>query len=85
MSSTPGIRVTQPDKVVRKPEIKQRELWTALAKTIANLATVNLSNVPENLVDIGASLGLKHKPEELAWLLILHSLKQAIDTLVKDY
>jgi hypothetical protein len=85
MSSTPRIRVTQPNKVIRKPEIKQRELLIALAKTIANLATVNLSNVPENVVDIGASLGLKHKPEELAWLLILHSLKQAIESLVKDY
>jgi uncharacterized protein YjbI with pentapeptide repeats len=85
MSNETGIRVTQPDKLVRKPEIKQRELWTALAKTIANVATVNWSNVPENLVDIGASLGLKHQPEELAWLLILHSLKQAIESLIEDY
>ncbi|BAY44668.1 pentapeptide repeat-containing protein [Scytonema sp. HK-05] len=85
MSSTPGIRVTQPGQLKRKPEIKQRELWIALAKTIANLATVNLSNVPENLVDIGASLGRTKQPGELAWLLILHSLKQAIESLVKDY
>lgn len=85
MSSIPSIRVTQPENLKRKPEIQQVDFLKAFAKTIVDLATVNLSNLPKNLIDIGASLRLKHTPGQLAWLLILHSLKQAIDSLVKDY
>jgi hypothetical protein len=85
MSSKPGILIKQPVSVLSKrPNVDFRSFFTELTKAGVNGLTGNLSNVPENLIEMGAAVGLAKEPGEIAWLLIFRSLKQAMASLVDD-
>ncbi|WP_341526524.1 pentapeptide repeat-containing protein [Nostoc sp. UHCC 0302] len=85
MSNRPGILITEPVAILNKKlNIDARSVFTGITKAVANAATGNLGNVPENIVDIGAAIGLAKEPGELAWILIFHSLTQAMLSLVED-
>ena len=85
MSNRPGILITEPVAILNKKlNIDVRSAFTGITKAGANAATGNWSNLPENIVDIGAAIGLAKEPGELAWILIFHSLTQAMLSLVED-
>ncbi|BAZ01259.1 pentapeptide repeat-containing protein [Tolypothrix tenuis PCC 7101] len=85
MSSKPGILIKQPVSVFSKRlNVNFGSGFTALTKAVVNGLTGNVSNVPENLVEMGAAVGLAKEPGEIAWLLIFRSLIQAMASLVDD-
>ncbi|BAY20947.1 pentapeptide repeat-containing protein [Calothrix sp. NIES-2100] len=85
MSSKPGILIKQPVSVFSKRlNVNFGSGFTALSKAVVNGLTGNVSNVPENLVEMGAAVGLAKEPGEIAWLLIFRSLMQAMASLVDD-
>ncbi|MBD2213147.1 pentapeptide repeat-containing protein [Nostoc linckia FACHB-104] len=85
MSSKPGILIKQPVSVFSKRlNVNFGNGFTALTKAVVNGLTGNVSNVPENLVEMGAAVGLAKEPGEIAWLLIFRSLIQAMASLVDD-
>jgi hypothetical protein len=85
MTSKPGILIKKPVSVLSKrPNVDFRSFFTELTKAGVNGLTGNLSSVPENLIDMGAAVGLTKEPGEIAWLLIFRSLIQAMANLVDD-
>ncbi|BAZ26559.1 pentapeptide repeat-containing protein [Kalymmatonema gypsitolerans NIES-4073] len=85
MSNETGIRVTKPDQTKRwQFDVNNKELIKSSLKLGGSIIAKSDSFF-DNLVDVGASIGLAKKPGELAWLLVVHSLTQAIDSLLKDY
>ncbi|QIR37409.1 pentapeptide repeat-containing protein [Tolypothrix sp. PCC 7910] len=85
MSIKPGILIKQPVSVFSKRlNVNFGNGFTALTKAVVNGLTGNVSNVPENLVEMGAAVGLAKEPGEIAWLLIFRSLIQAMASLVDD-
>ncbi|GBE95050.1 pentapeptide repeat-containing protein [Nostoc cycadae] len=85
MSSKTGILIKQPVSILNKRlNVNFGSFFTALAKTAANAATANLGNVPENVIEMGAAIGLAKEPGEIAWLLIFRALTQAMAGLVDD-
>ncbi|MDZ7959509.1 MAG: pentapeptide repeat-containing protein [Aulosira sp. DedQUE10] len=85
MSSQPGILIKQPVSFLTKRlNVNFGSGFTALSKAVVNGLTGNVSNVPENLVEMGAAVGLAKEPGEIAWLLIFRSLIQAMASLVDD-
>jgi uncharacterized protein YjbI with pentapeptide repeats len=85
MSNETGIRVTKPDETKKwQFDINKKELIKSSLKVGGSIIAKSDSFF-DNLVDVGASIGLAKKPGELAWLLIVHSLTEAIDSLLKDY
>ncbi|MBU7581882.1 MAG: pentapeptide repeat-containing protein, partial [Nostoc sp. TH1S01] len=85
MSKRPGILITKPIGTLNKDiNVDWRSFFTGIIKVGANAATANWGNLPENIVDIGAAVGLAKEPGELAWVLIFHSLIKAMASLVED-
>ncbi|AFZ27151.1 putative low-complexity protein [Cylindrospermum stagnale PCC 7417] len=85
MNNRPGILLTKPVALInRNIQVDGRSLFIGMLKALANAATGNLGNVPENIIDIGAALGLTQEPGEIAWLLIFSALTQAMVNLVED-
>jgi uncharacterized protein YjbI with pentapeptide repeats len=85
MSGEPGIKVEKHRSVLHKDiKVNPKELLTALGKAGVNVALLKLDNLPENGVEVLTSLGLESKPGEIAALLIVRSLKQAIENLLKE-
>lgn len=85
MSKRPGILITKPIGILNKDiNVDWRSFFTGIIKVGANAATANWGNLPENIVDIGASVGLAKEPGELAWVLIFQSLIKAMASLVED-
>ncbi|OCQ89067.1 hypothetical protein BCD64_04860 [Nostoc sp. MBR 210] len=85
MSKRPGILITKPIGILNKDiNVDWRSFFTGIIKVGANAATANWGNLPENIVDIGAAVGLAKEPGELAWVLIFQSLIKAMASLVED-
>jgi uncharacterized protein YjbI with pentapeptide repeats len=85
MAGEPGIKVEKHRSVLHKDiKVNPKELLTALGKAGVNVALLKLDNLPENGVEVLTSLGLESKPGEIAALLIVRSLKQAIENLLKE-
>jgi hypothetical protein len=85
MSKRPGILITKPIGILNKDiNVDWRSFFTGIIKVGANTATANWGNLPENIVDIGAAVGLAKEPGELAWVLIFQSLIKAMASLVED-
>ncbi|MBH8565418.1 pentapeptide repeat-containing protein [Nostoc sp. CENA67] len=84
MSSRPGIVITNSEKkLTKKPDIDTRNAVIGIAKAAANAATGNLGNIPENIVDISAAIGLGEEPGQIAYGLIFNSLTLAMRSLVE--
>ncbi|WP_062289602.1 NACHT domain-containing protein [Nostoc piscinale] len=85
MSKRPGILITKPIGILNKDiNVDWRSFFTGIIKVGANAATANWGNLPENIVDIGAAVGLAKEPGELAWVLIFQSLIKTMASLVED-
>ncbi|WP_413175705.1 pentapeptide repeat-containing protein [Anabaena azotica] len=85
MSDTSGILIKKPVSILNKKlNINFGSFFTALTKAGANAAVMNFGNVPENLVEVAAAVGLGQESGEVAWVLIFRSLIQAIATLVEE-
>ncbi|AFZ60113.1 pentapeptide repeat-containing protein [Anabaena cylindrica FACHB-243] len=85
MSDTSGILIKKPVSLLNKKiNFNFGSFFTALTKAGANAAVANFGNIPENFVEVVASVGLGKEPGEVAWDLILSALIQAIWTLAAE-
>ena len=85
MVSEPGMKVEKHRSVIQKEiKVKPKELFTSLAKAAINGVFLKWDDLAENGVEVLASLGLEAKPGEIAGLLILRSLVQAIQNLLDE-
>jgi hypothetical protein len=65
--------------------VKWVDFWKALGRTVVHASTVKLDDLPGDLVDLGASLGLAEDPAVAAWVLIRRSLERALRDLVHEH
>ncbi|MHC5914823.1 MAG: pentapeptide repeat-containing protein [Nostoc sp.] len=80
-----GIKVEKPTSVLQKQiNVKPKELITSLSKAAINGAFLKWDDLAENGVEILSSLGLDSKPGEIAGLLIIRSLMQAMQNLLDE-
>ena len=85
MAREPGIKVKKPVSALRKDiKVKPKELFAALSKAAINGGFLKWDSLAENGVEVLEALGLEAKPGEVAGLLILRSLIQAIESLLKE-
>jgi uncharacterized protein YjbI with pentapeptide repeats/DNA replication protein DnaC len=85
MSDTSGILIKKPVALLNKKiNFNFGSFFTALTKAGANAAVANFGNIPENFVEVAASVGLSKEPGEYAWDLILRALIQAMWTLAEE-
>ncbi len=85
MSEETGIRVENPTPTLQKQiKVKPKELFTSLGKAAVNGAFLKWEDLAKNGVEILGSLGLDSKPGEIAGLLIIRSLMQAMQNLVDE-
>ncbi|MFP4578751.1 MAG: hypothetical protein ACLFT9_24535, partial [Coleofasciculus sp.] len=85
MAREPGIKVEQPVSVWKK-EIKAhpKGLFASLGKAAINGAFLKWDDLAESGVEILENLGLEAKPGEIAGLLIVRSLMQAMQDLLHE-
>ncbi len=85
MSGETGIKVEKPTSVLQKQiNVKPKELITSLSKAAINGAFLKWDDLAENGVEILGSLGLDSKPGEIAGLLIIRSLLEAMQNLLDE-
>ncbi|MDJ0620769.1 MAG: pentapeptide repeat-containing protein [Calothrix sp. MO_192.B10] len=85
MSGETGIKVEKPTPTLQKQiKVKPKELFTSLGKAAINGAFLKWDDLAENGVEILGSLGLDDKPGEIAGLLIIRSLMQAMGNLIDE-
>ncbi|MBN3927550.1 hypothetical protein, partial [Nostoc sp. NMS4] len=85
MSNTSGFSVSKPVALWNKPiKADFKELFKSLGKGVINGASGQWGEVAKDAVEATAALGLGSAPGEVAWLLIYCSLKEAIESLVKE-
>lgn len=77
--------VTKPVSVWNKPlKANFKDLFINLSKSTIHGFTGQWSDLPSDFIDVFSTLGLKTKPEELAYILVRNSLAQAIWELVSE-
>lgn len=85
MSGETRIKVEKPTPTLQKEiKLKPKELLTSLSKAAINGAFLKWDDLAENGVEILGSLGLDNKPGEIAGLLIIRSLMQAMQNLLDE-
>ena len=87
MNNRPGIGIILKKPVAlgqREINVNWRDFGVGIIKVGANAVTGNIGNLPENIVDIGAAIGVAQEPGEIAWLLISSALTQAMVHLIGD-
>ncbi|MBO1048490.1 MAG: pentapeptide repeat-containing protein [Dolichospermum sp. DEX182a] len=85
MNNRPGIILKKPVALgQREINVNWRDFGVGIIKVGANAVTGNISNLPENIVDIGAAIGVAQEPGEIAWLLICSALTQAMVNVIGD-
>jgi uncharacterized protein YjbI with pentapeptide repeats len=85
MSGEPGMKVEKHRSPLHKDiKVKPKELLTSLGKATINGLFLKWDSLAENGVEVLASLGLEAKPGEIAGLLILRSLIQAMENLLDE-
>jgi uncharacterized protein YjbI with pentapeptide repeats len=85
MAGEPGIRVEKHRSVLHKDiKVNPKGLFMSLGKAAINGAFLKWDDLAENGVEVLEGLGLEAKPGEIAGLLIVRSLIQAIDNLLKE-
>ena len=76
MNNRPGIILKKPVALgKREINVNLRDFGVGIIKVVANAVTGNIGNLPENIVDIGAAIGVAQEPGEIAWLLISSALR----------
>ncbi|MEM9275957.1 MAG: pentapeptide repeat-containing protein [Cyanobacteria bacterium P01_F01_bin.143] len=86
MANESGIKIENRRSPLQKElKIDIKSLLVALGKGAVNVGFLQWDDLAENGVELLESLGLETKPEEIAGLLIVRSLMQAIANLVKEY
>ena len=86
MANDSGIKVENRRSLLQKElKVDFKSLLLALGKGAVNVGFLQWDDLAENGVELLESLGLETKPEEIAGLLIVRSMKQAIDNLIKEY
>ena len=85
MNNRPGIILKKPVALgQREINVNWRDFGVGIIKVGANAVTGNIGNLPENIVDIGAAIGVAQEPGEIAWLLISSALTQAMVNVIGD-
>ncbi|MFB2918534.1 MULTISPECIES: pentapeptide repeat-containing protein [Aerosakkonema] len=85
MTGEPGIKAEKPVSKFKKDiKVQPKELFLALGKAAINGAFLKWDSLAENGLEVLTSLGLERKPGEIAGLLILRSLIQAIKNLLDE-
>jgi hypothetical protein len=86
MSHESGIKVEKHRSLLQKKiNVDVKSLLIALGKGAVNISFFQWDDLAENGVELLTSLGLDTKPEEIASLLIIRSIKQAIVNLLREY
>jgi len=86
MANESGIRVENRRSLLQKElKVDLKSLLVALGKGAVNVGFLQWDDLAENGLELLESLGLETKPEEIAGLLIVRSMKQAIANLIKEY
>ena len=86
MANESGIKVENRRSPLQKElKVDIKSLLVALGKGAVNVGFLQWDDLAENGVELLESLGLETKPEEIAGLLLVRSLMQAIANLVKEY
>jgi hypothetical protein len=85
MSDGSEIKVKKKRSLLRrKISVDIKSLLVTLGKGAVNIGFLQWDDLAENGVELLESLGLDTKPEEIAGLLIIRSMKQCIATLLKE-
>jgi hypothetical protein len=85
MHGEPGIKVEKPVSALQKDiKVNPKGLFGSLSKAAINGAFLKWDSLAENGVEVLEALGVEAKPGEIAGLLILRSLIQAIENLLKE-
>ena len=86
MPDKSGIKVENRRTLLQKElKVDFKNLLLTLGKSAVNIGFLQFDDLAENGVELLESLGLETKPEEIAGLLIVRSLKQAIINLNEEY
>ncbi|MDJ0899073.1 MAG: pentapeptide repeat-containing protein [Xenococcus sp. MO_188.B8] len=86
MANDSGIKVENRRSILQKElKVDFKSLLLAVGKGAVNVGFLQWDDLAENGVELLESLGLETKPEEIAGLLIVRSMKQAIANLIKEY
>ena len=88
MSELPdnGVNISKPVSVWnRKIKAEPRKLLLGIGKMLVEGAMLDLSDFGGAALDTLDALGLRKKPDDLAWLLIYRALSAALADLVKNY
>jgi uncharacterized protein YjbI with pentapeptide repeats len=85
MSGEPGIKVEKHRSVWHKDiKVNPKSLIASLGKAAINGAFLKWDDLAENGVDVLEALGLEAKSGEIAGLLVVRSLIQAMENLLKE-
>jgi adenylate kinase family enzyme len=86
MSHDSGIKAENRRSLLQKEiNVDLKSLLVTLGKGAINIGFLKWDGLAENGVELLTSLGLETTPEEIAGLLIVRSMKQAIANLLKEY
>jgi hypothetical protein len=79
-----GLPLKKPNTLTRKITFDFKDLFKALAAGGTHAVTAKWEELPKDVVDLGAALGVSASPEERAFLLIRRSLSRAVFELVRE-
>lgn len=85
MTKESGIKVERAKSILKKDiQVNPRGLFSVLAKAAVNGAFLQFDDLAENGAELLDTLGLEAKPGEVAGLLIVRSLMQAMQAILDD-
>ncbi|NES99197.1 MAG: pentapeptide repeat-containing protein [Sphaerospermopsis sp. SIO1G1] len=85
MNKKPGIILKKPIALgEREINVKWRDVGVGILKTGAKVFGGKLDEIPDNLIDIGAAVGIAQQPGEIAYVLVISALTKAIFNLIED-
>ncbi|MEO1671897.1 MAG: pentapeptide repeat-containing protein, partial [Cyanobacteria bacterium J06631_2] len=86
VSDKSGLKIENRRPLLKKElKVDVKSLLFTLGKGAVNIGFLQFDDLAENGVELLESLGLETKPEEIAGLLIVRSIKRAIDSLNEEY
>ena len=85
MTESDKIKATQPKNILQRGvNLDLKSFLLTVGKGAVNIAFLQWDDLAENGVELLESLGLEAKPEEIAGLLIIRALTNAIKKLIKS-
>jgi uncharacterized protein YjbI with pentapeptide repeats len=80
------VLVKKPISVLdRQLTVSWKGLWLALGKAAAHASVGNFDDLPSDLVDVGAAVGIVTDAGDAAWLLVRRSLGRALADLLRQH